>query len=141
MLATLRPKSIRRYFLLKIMLQAKTYKTMLDQGSVKIPSALWRLLRGADHLFIAPHVLTRERGLLLFTPGEWKKFETDLCNRRPWDRTEQLLVNFYLGGVHKVPVDRQGRIQIPERLQRFFPNPVITLLYGVDLQLLMSLSM
>src|ERR1700730_1275924 len=122
------------------MLQAKTYKTMLDQGSVKIPPALRLLLRDADDLYITHH-MNRERGLLLFTPGEWKKFETDLSNRRPWDRTEQLLVNFYLGGVHKVPVDRQGRIQIPERLRRFFPYPVITLLYGVDLQLLMSLSM
>jgi hypothetical protein len=37
------------------MLQAKTYQTMLNQGSVKIPSALRRLLRGADHLFISHH--------------------------------------------------------------------------------------
>ena len=121
------------------MLQAKTYKTILDQGSVKIPPALRLLLRGADHLYITHHMI-RERGLLLFMPDEWKNFETDLRNRHKWDRREQLLANFYVGGVHKVSVDRQGRIQIPERLQRFFPNPVITLLYGVDLRLLMSLS-
>jgi len=91
-----------------------------EKGRVSIPARFRDVLQreGHDRLYITNFIFEGARCLELYPPAEWE----DVLSRfkgKKGDRATQLFEAFYVGGAHEVPVDRQGRILIPQRLRDF----------------------
>jgi len=92
-----------------------------EKGRVSIPVRFREILQREGHeiLYITNFVVSRERCLELFPPNEWEKVVAKFVGKRVMDGPTQLFETFYIGGAHEVPVDRQGRILIPQKLREF----------------------
>ncbi len=92
-----------------------------DKGRVGLPACFRDALKDEKHeiLFITNFVVGREKVLQLFLPSEWQRLLTSLREKGRFNIEMQRFERFYIGGAHEVPVDKQGRILIPQRLREY----------------------
>jgi MraZ protein len=90
-----------------------------DKGRVGLPACLRDALKDEKHetLFITNFVVGREKILQLFVPSEWQRLLTSLREKGRFNPDIQRFERFYIGGAHEVPLDKQGRILIPQHLR------------------------
>jgi MraZ protein len=104
---------------------AKAQRTKLDGGRLRIPARFRQLLH--DDVVLTNYFQgdSHERCFLLFTPDEWTKFEATLDGIRSDDSELRLFKTFFLGGVVKLPIDRQGRVVLPTLLRKFLTSATV----------------
>ncbi|HKV55338.1 MAG TPA: division/cell wall cluster transcriptional repressor MraZ [Candidatus Binataceae bacterium] len=92
-----------------------------DKGRISIPSKFGKELQSNGHesLYITNFVQSDEYCLLLFPAKHWDTFAAKFHSHRTMDDRAQLIETFFLAGAHEVPIDRQGRILIPQKLREF----------------------
>jgi MraZ protein len=92
-----------------------------DKGRVGLPACVRDALKDEEHdtLFITNYVVGREKVLQLFVPSEWQRLLASLREKGRFNQDIQRFERFYIGGAHEVPVDKQGRILIPQRLRDY----------------------
>ena len=92
-----------------------------DKGRVSIPARFREVLQRESHesLFITNFYFDRETCLELLPPSQWEQLLTKVREKGRFDPDMQAFETFYIGGAFEVPVDRQGRILIPEILRDF----------------------
>lgn len=94
-----------------------------DKGRVNVPQRFRDVLKTTDddRLLITNSRVRGVRCLDAFPYAAWVKFEQDLEEHHAdWDPEEvNFLVNYYVPSVQECPVDKQGRILLPQRLRDF----------------------
>jgi len=92
-----------------------------EKGRVGLPACFRDALKEEEHdtLFITNYVVNREKVLQLFAPSEWQRLLASLREKGRFNSEIQRFERFYIGGAHEVPVDKQGRILIPQRLRDY----------------------
>jgi MraZ protein len=92
-----------------------------DKGRVGLPACIRDALKDEEHdtLFITNYVVNRQKVLQLFVPSEWQRLLTSLREKGRFNTDIQRFERFYIGGAHEVPVDKQGRILVPQRLRDY----------------------
>jgi len=90
-----------------------------EKGRVSIPAKFRDVLErdGHDRLYITNFIYNGERCLSLYPPAEWDKLNALLAEKQQFDPLVQKLETFMIGGAFEVPVDKQGRVLVPERLR------------------------
>jgi len=90
-----------------------------DKGRVAIPARFRDILtrEGHDSLYVTNFYFDREACLEVYPPSNWETLLTKVREKASFDPDMQAFETFYIGGAFEVPVDRQGRILIPEVLR------------------------
>ncbi|HUO06407.1 MAG TPA: division/cell wall cluster transcriptional repressor MraZ [Candidatus Binataceae bacterium] len=90
-----------------------------DKGRASIPARFRELLlrESHDRLYVTNFFYNKEKCLALYPPTQWDKLNEMLATKQRFDPRMQAFETFLIGGAFEVPVDRQGRILIPERLR------------------------
>ncbi|RMG39623.1 MAG: division/cell wall cluster transcriptional repressor MraZ [Candidatus Dadabacteria bacterium] len=93
--------------------------TLDPKGRVSIPADFRRVLsRNDDHsIVVTNYISDGARCLEGFGLSAWEKFEEKLRARSRFDPKLQKLENFYLARAAECPIDRSGRILIPNHLR------------------------
>jgi MraZ protein len=92
-----------------------------DKGRVGLPGALRDIIQreGTEKVYITNQPKDGESKCLdVFLPKDWERVLArfgEMPRTRLLERFEML----YVGGAHEVPVDKQGRVLIPQRLRDF----------------------
>jgi len=92
-----------------------------EKGRVSIPARFRENLQrdGQDRLFITNFFFNRERCLELYPPKEWDGLVAKIAERGRFEPALQKFETFYISGAQEVPVDRQGRVLIPQKLREW----------------------
>ena len=92
-----------------------------EKGRVSIPAKFRDVLQRENHdrLYITNFPYDGERCLALYPPSQWDTLIAQLRTKPRFDPMVQMFETFFIGGAHEVPVDRQGRILIPNNLRDF----------------------
>ncbi|MGH7915877.1 MAG: division/cell wall cluster transcriptional repressor MraZ [Candidatus Binataceae bacterium] len=92
-----------------------------DKGRVSLPATIRDLIQreGQDKVYITNQLKDGENSCLdLFVPRDWQAVLAKL-GEMPRTRLLERFEMLYVGGAHEVPVDKQGRVLIPQRLRDF----------------------
>ena len=95
-----------------------------EKGRVSIPARFREILdrEGHDRLFITNnyfHSAQAEPVLELYPPTVWDRLLEKVSTRTQFDPEIRAFETFFIGGAFEMPVDRQGRMLIPESLRVF----------------------
>jgi MraZ protein len=99
-----------------------TFEHPIDEkGRVSVPLKFREPLRvgGDERLVITNFVIEKLRCLQAFPFEAWLQLEARLRAKPQFDQKLTVFKQFYLGGAHECPIDRQGRILIPPRLREY----------------------
>ncbi|MGH7815705.1 MAG: division/cell wall cluster transcriptional repressor MraZ [Candidatus Binataceae bacterium] len=92
-----------------------------EKGRVSIPARFREVLQrdGHDRLFVTNFIFSGERCLSLYSPAEWDQLNALLAEKQRFDPNLQAFEMYFIGGAFEAPVDRQGRVLVPERLRTY----------------------
>jgi MraZ protein len=93
--------------------------TIDNKGRVMIPRTFRDVLAkdGHESLFVTNFFSRGEPCLELLPPSNWENLLRSVRERGGFDPDMQDFERFYIGNAFEVPVDRQGRLLIPETLR------------------------
>jgi len=95
--------------------------TIDEKGRVSIPVRFRDVLlrEGHDRLYITNFVEDRQPCLEAYLPNQWDTVIAKFTDKPMFDPAVQNFETFYVGGAHEIPVDKQGRILLPQKLRDF----------------------
>jgi MraZ protein len=95
--------------------------TIDEKGRVSLPVRFRDVLlrEGQDRLYITNFFEDRDHCLEAYLPTGWEKVIAKFADQPMLDEEVQSFETFYVGGAHEVPVDKQGRILLPQKLRDF----------------------
>jgi MraZ protein len=90
---------------------------MDNKGRVSIPMRFREILQERQERQL---ILTNWDGYILAYPhNEWVKLEAKLAELKTFNKNNRNFKRFLLSGVEECPLDRQGRILIPQSLREY----------------------
>ncbi|RME61969.1 MAG: division/cell wall cluster transcriptional repressor MraZ [Candidatus Dadabacteria bacterium] len=92
-----------------------------SKGRVSLPADFRHILSqiGDDAVVLTNYISEGSRCLEGFPESAWKEFEAKLKSKSRFSAKLQRLENFYLARAARCPLDKSGRILIPEYLRRY----------------------
>jgi MraZ protein len=95
-----------------------TYLHFMDnKGRVSIPHRYREILQERQDKQL---VLTNYQGYIMaFPQSEWLKIGSKFAEQRLFDKQIRNIQRFIISGVEECPLDRQGRILIPQNLRDY----------------------
>jgi MraZ protein len=87
------------------------------KGRTSLPARFRELLaeQGAEKLFITPDLI--DPCLVAFAPAAWQRLAEKVAARSIFDRDIRLLSRAFIAPAQECPVDKLGRILIPQSLR------------------------
>jgi MraZ protein len=99
------------------MFRGSSFHTMDNKGRVSIPVRFREVLQERQDRQL---ILTNWEGYILAFPhSEWIKLEAKLGELATFRKDYRNFKRFLLSGVEECPLDRQGRILIPQSLREY----------------------
>lgn len=99
------------------MFKGSSFHTMDNKGRVSIPVRFREVLRERQDRQL---ILTNWEGYILaFPQSEWVKLEAKLGELAQFRKDYRNFKRFLISGVEECPLDRQGRILIPQSLRDY----------------------
>jgi MraZ protein len=99
------------------MFRGSSFHTMDNKGRVSIPVRFREVLKESQDRQL---ILTNWDGYILAFPhSEWVKLEAKLGELATFRKDYRNFKRFLLSGVEECPLDRQGRILIPQSLREY----------------------
>ena len=88
-----------------------------DKGRMSIPAKFREAL---ESTFVPPLILTRQKDCLVAYPSdEWRAFESRLSALPSFDPKVQSFRRFFYAPAQECPIDKAGRILVPQTLRSF----------------------
>lgn len=88
-----------------------------DKGRMSIPAKFREAL---ESTFVPPLILTRQKDCLVAYPSdEWRAFESRLRALPSFDPKAQSVRRFVYAPAQECPIDKAGRILVPQTLRSF----------------------
>ncbi len=99
------------------MFRGSSFHTMDNKGRVSIPMRFREILQESQERQL---ILTNWDGYILaFPQSEWIPLEAKLGELATFNKKYRNFKRFLLSGVEECPLDRQGRILIPQSLREY----------------------
>lgn len=99
-----------------------TFEHAIDaKGRVNVPVEFRDVLRtiGDERVIVTNFPFGGVRCLDAYPPGAWAQLQNRLREKPRFDPKFTRFRNFYVGGAHLCPLDKQGRVLIPPRLRDY----------------------
>jgi MraZ protein len=95
--------------------------TVDEKGRVSLPADFRKVLAaaGESSIVLTNYVSEGARCLEGFGLGAWREFEAKLRQKSRFSAKLQRLENFYLSRAAECPIDRTGRILLPNHLRSY----------------------
>jgi MraZ protein len=96
------------------------YEHSLDvKGRLALPAAFKKTLQksGDEHLIVTTHISSP--CLVAYPQREWEEFEARLARLPQFEPSVMALRRLYVGGAMECPIDKQGRVNIPQVLRDY----------------------
>jgi MraZ protein len=97
------------------MLRGRSSHTLDDKGRIIIPARFRSIIQseGGDMVVLTQ----RENYIYGYSMQEWNKFETEVRSMANMSDSFQRFLRFVVGSAQECPIDKQGRVLIPQTLR------------------------
>jgi transcriptional regulator MraZ len=95
--------------------------TIDGKGRLSIPAKFREVLlgKGDERIVMTNFVVDGMKCLDIYPIEEWSRLEEEIRKKPKFERKMLMFQNYYLGGGHTLPIDKQGRILIPPLLRKY----------------------